>query len=101
MSYNRMGGFKVNGKSRRPKQKNQQQVEAERQTAVLCTKGGMLRGTTTSRMSSSSLCGNRSATVVGELITYDSRGQVAGLVQLVLSFRDKKGHPRSRQPRLP
>ena len=85
MSYNRMGGFKVNGKSLDTTQKREgisNKVEAERQTAVLCTKGGMFAWDNYLTHEFERACrslGIAQATVVGELITYDSEGKVAGV----------------------
>lgn len=85
MSYNRMGGFKVNGKSLDTTQKREgisNKVEAERQTAILCTKGGMFAWDNYLTHEFERACrslGIAQATVVGELITYDSEGKVAGV----------------------
>ena len=99
MSYDRMGGFKVNGKPLDGTQKREginNKMEAERQRAVLCTKGGMFAWDNYLTHEFERACRSLNlsqATVIGELVTFNSEGKVAGVGSVGSVLARQEGDP--------
>ena len=84
LSYNRMGGFTVNGTkldSTQVREGRGRRQETERQTVVMCTKGGEFSWDNYLTHEFERVCRNlglAQCTVVGEIVVYNTEGKIAG-----------------------